>query len=98
MITKKNLRIQAERVYSIIKKGWCKGSSAIDKNGNWMLPSDELAVSFCLSGAFCRAKTDFVLINKFEEFLDGSMIDFNDNDSTTKRKVLAKLRAFIKSL
>lgn len=41
-----------------IRKGWCQGTPARDRNGNTVAFNDEQAVAWCLLGALFRAAHD----------------------------------------
>ena len=82
---------------TFVEKGWTQHTSARTKNGSACNPSDEAAVSWCLTGALLAASR-LLLGRGFEEDilnylgLDTFSAEWNDSSGRTSKEVVELLR------
>jgi hypothetical protein len=95
MLTKREKQT-LRRAKALIKKGWCKGSFARDKNGMGVPFNSPQAVKFCMLGAVYRAAgsssnnlaTD--LYHILCKVMPNTVSYFNDKFGRKKSQILAK--------
>lgn len=90
------------KALALIEKpeNWCRGLSASDANGRFVMPTSKDAVGWCLSGALravtsqginvLRSQANQALADVLPEAYTGP-IDFNDHPDTTHPMVVDAL-------
>jgi hypothetical protein len=78
-----------------IERGWTQGWFARDSNGSRVEIGSDRATCFCISGAIYNKGTDILELVKARYFLSrvlprrfDNIVEFNDNESTTKEDVI----------
>ena len=68
---------------------WCKGSNAVDAQGNEVYCHSADAVRWCLLGAFLRCRQSPLILG---QITNRQITVFNDDSSTTFQEVLGNMK------
>lgn len=84
--------LRAARALIDTPEKWTQGAYALDANGKSTDPKSDVAVCFCISGAFWRIDWDKGAPDGFSAFKRAAgryPVDFNDDPGTTHADILA---------
>ena len=83
------------RAAELVEMGHCKHHIAERADGLEVWPDSPEAVAWCYVGAMSKARDEIGgnVPNYHGAFADGDVINWNNNPSTTKEMVAAKLRS-----
>lgn len=83
-----------ERAARLVERGWCKGTAAVDSDGEAVRPNSRRAVRWCAFGAIAAHRGRWLeAIGWLRDHLEiDDLGDWNDRPRRTAKQVAALLR------